>query len=105
MAKASKKKQSTSEPRVWKPEPDDAIRLAALRWFALSLERLSIEIYATDKGQYEAIEDLFRVTLKKLGRLRHRIAAEAGDCPNGYVLCDDGLCAPMCDGELSDQES
>ena len=105
MAKKDKK-QRTPGPRVWHPEPDDAIRLAALRWFALSMERLSIEIYASDKTRFETMEELFRYTMKKLGKMRHLVdVGESEECPSGYVLCEDGLCAPMCDGEVADNES
>jgi hypothetical protein len=28
--------------------------------------------------------------------------AHEGGCPDGYVLCKDGICAPMCDGGVID---
>ena len=106
MAKTTKKKPSSAGPRIWQAEPDDAIRLAALRWFAISIERLSIEIYASDKQQYEPIEDLLRHTLKRMEKIGKRAdVREDEECPNGYVLCRDGLCAPMCEGEALDSDS
>ena len=51
MAKKSRKKKPIHLHKIWHAEPDDAIRLAALRWFALQIERLSIEIYASDKSR------------------------------------------------------
>jgi hypothetical protein len=102
MAKATKKtrKKVTPRPRVWKAHPDDAIRLAAVRWFTLELERLAIEIYATDKTQYARIEKLLGQTLSRMGSLGTKVAElsfREEDCPMGYYLCKDGLCSPMCD--------
>jgi hypothetical protein len=94
------RKKKTTRPRraVWQAQPDDAIRLAALRWFALEVERLSIEIYATDKRRYVPVERLLRDTLKRMGTIRASAKVDdPGVCPDGYVLCKDGLCAPMCD--------
>jgi hypothetical protein len=90
---------------AWQAEPDDAIRLAALRWFALELERLSIEIYATDKNRFAEVEKLFRSTLSRLADTRNEIAAsidEDDECPEGYIRCKDGFCAPACDGIISE---
>lgn len=99
------KKQSRSGKEPWKPEPEDAIRLAALRWFTIELERYSIEIYASDRTQYPAMEGVLRKALtemKAFGRpagaaSRKRGLQEEQECPDGYILCKDGLCAPMCD--------
>ena len=87
---------------VWQAGPDDAIRLAALRWFALEIERMGIEIYASDKTKYKAIEKVLRQTMTAMNAQRDRvIVADSDECPDGYVLCKDGLCAPMCDGIAS----
>jgi hypothetical protein len=94
------KKQSRTGKRTWKPEPEDAIRLAALRWFAIELERYSIEIYASDRAKYKAMEGVLRKALAELKRLgRPSGEKEEESCPDGYILCRDGLCAPMCDAE------
>ena len=104
MARKTKKRQSRANSRMWQAEPDDAIRLAALRWFALSIERLAIEIYASDKTQYGELEQVLRRALKHMGNLVTRDVGEEDEdsCPIGYELCRDGLCAPMCDGEVLD---
>ena len=104
MAK-KKKGAKGGATNLWQAEPDDAIRLAAFRWFALEIEARSIEIYATDKTRYEYVETLMRGVIKKLNDVRHDIA-EPEDCPIGYVLCKDGSCAPMCDhiGDSSPEE-
>ena len=87
---------------VWQAGPDDAIRLAALRWFALEIERMGIEIYASDKTKYKTIEKVLRQTMKAMNATRdHVIVADSDECPDGYFLCKDGLCAPMCDGIAS----
>jgi hypothetical protein len=100
----AKKKKTKAGPgvRVWQADPDDAIRLAALRWFAIEIERLSIEIYASDKTRYLDLEDLLRGAVKRMKKITRRFDLDDEDCPNGYVLCKDGLCAPMCDGIITD---
>ena len=92
------RKQARKRKQPWKPDPEDAIRLAALRWFGLELERLAIEIYATDKSKYPEMESVFRKAIKGLKQAGlggpHQ---DEEECPPGYVLCNDGLCAPACD--------
>jgi hypothetical protein len=95
---AKRKKTSASSKHRWQPRTDDAIRLAALRWFALELERLSIEIYASNQALYPQMEHALRQAVQSMGGLRRRVnVADDGDCPDGYFLCKDGICAPMCD--------
>ena len=91
------KKSAKNLVNKWQGQPDDAIRLAALRWFAIQIERIGIEIYATNKSKAAAVEELLRGTVKRMSDL-HEDIAEPEDCPIGYVLCKDGMCAPMCDG-------
>lgn len=93
------KKSSKSTRRTWKPHAHDAIRLAALRWYALTIERLAIDIYATDPRKFEAMAAMLRRQTKELFDLGRGPggALKDNDCPDGYFLCKDGLCAPMCD--------
>ena len=101
----ARKQRQETDTAHWHAQPDDAIRLAALRWFALRIESLAIEIYATDQTRYAAMERLFRQTLKRMTRVRRSAQANLEtDCPDGYVLCKDGICAPMCDGIISTEE-
>ena len=98
-----KRKKPMNILKKWSPEPNDAIRLAALRWFALEIERLGIEIYATDKDNYRRLEKMFRGTLTRMASMsmqKKKKAArfEEDECPEGFILCKDGFCAPMCDG-------
>lgn len=98
MAKA----KARASKRPWKADPEDAIRLAALRWLATELEQMTVEIYASDKGKYDGMEDILRGALKEMKKLGRRASMQEEDeCPPGYVLCKDGLCAPMCDSEES----
>lgn len=90
--------------RKWQADPDDAIRLAALRWFALEIEKLAIELYASDKTTYRAMEEILIGTVKQMGDLSTKLMLQEDECPEGYVLCKDGLCAPMCDGIVTDSE-
>ena len=94
----AKKKKSTRSTGGWKAVPDDAIRLSALRWFALTIEKSAIELYATNAASYVEIEKVLRKALTGLGDLRPDFAtADPDDCPNGYFLCTNGLCQPSCE--------
>ena len=82
---------------VWQAQPDDAIRLAALRWFCLAIEQKCIEIYATDKGYYPHIEKRLHGLIDHLKGMKDLLGpADPEGCPDGYFLCRDGFCAPMC---------
>lgn len=79
----------------WNPSPTDAMSLAALRWFACTLEAFAIDIYATDREAYGRIETVFRKALKDLGDIPIKEITGDDDCPDGYVRC--GLfCKPAC---------
>jgi len=98
MAKKTKK----NTPR-WKAAPDDAIRLAALRWYALQLESSAICLYATNQTAYKELESVLKRAMVAMNGLKQKfgIADNLEDgCPDGYVLCKDGVCAPMCDGVI-----
>ena len=89
----SKKSYSTGK---WQPEPNDAINLATLRWYALTIDRLLIQIYATDRSKQAAMQAILDKAVKELYRHGKGITAEDGECPEGQRLCSDGFCAPMC---------
>jgi hypothetical protein len=95
---AKKKKAKTTGK--WEAAPDDAIRLAALRWFALQLESMAICIYATNPKSYLEMEDVLKTSLRRLRGIKKTFAIADDDdgCPDGYVRCKDGTCAPACDG-------
>jgi hypothetical protein len=102
MAKKKAKKPRDGK-RLWQAQPSDAIRLAALRWFGLEMERISIEIYASNQDAYAGMERVFRGAIAELGEIRKTSAIMDGDCPDGYVLCKDRICAPMCDGIVANR--
>jgi ferredoxin len=89
-------------PQGWEYSPKDALRLAAIRWFANTIENLSIELYATNPVTFENTEALLKETLQQLKLQREQISTTGQDeCPDGYELCG-GLCVPSCDpGDLS----
>ena len=85
------------------PQSDDALRLAALRWYAITIERLSIEVFATHPEKYNELEAKLKdacKALKALGGQKKKLKGpdedEQDGCPDGYKLCSNGLCAPMC---------
>jgi hypothetical protein len=97
MATKKKKKPARGTSR-WQAVPNDAIRLAALRWFALTLEQRAIELYATDQATYHRMEHVLRKALRELDHLGKEFALSAADeCPEGYIPCEDGVCKPSCD--------
>jgi len=95
---ATRRKKKAAQPAgKWQARPNDAIRLAALRWFALELERMSIQIYASNPELYGDMEGVLRKAVKSMGEVGRDLGLADEDCPEGYFLCRDGICAPMCD--------
>ena len=94
---AAKKNEIRGAGR-WQAAPNDAIRLAALRWFALTIEQTCIEMYATDPASYHVLEKELRHAIEKLRKHRHKLTLGDDGCPDGYVLCGE-TCAPMCANE------
>ena len=86
----------------WVGKPQDAINLAALRWYVCTIDRLCIEIYATNRRKYPKLAKLLKKQLNELKALGTSAKVEDDDeCPPGFVKCDDGLCAPACDVEFT----
>ena len=98
--------------------PDDALAIAAMRNFALDVERLLVRIYVTDPTTYQKMVHLMRNVLDEIyragidpklraaaqetkGRERRHLSEES--CPPGWELCSDGLCAEVC--YITDVES
>lgn len=79
----------------WQPGPDDAIKLAAIRWYLCAIEMEAIQLFATDPSQYEAIETKMSNCIDAIHGLKKTIIGEDGECPPGYVMCGDE-CAPRC---------
>ena len=99
MAKAQGKRTKTSSRKGAPPKISDAERLAALRWLAMRIEQLCIEIFVTDRDKFAEVERAMRVQVRLLQEMGKPVKTLGDDdCPVGYVLCRDGLCAPMCDG-------
>lgn len=86
-------------PRKWEPSPNDAMSLAAFRWFANAIENRAVEMYATDRGTYHHIERILRHALREMAHTKAQFAVSEEDngCPDGYILCSDGMCAPSCE--------
>src|SRR5688572_17585181 len=43
----------TGKTGRFEPSPDDAFKLAALQWWTHTIGRIAIEIYATDRRQFD----------------------------------------------------
>lgn len=99
MAKAQGKKATTPRPTRARTRSNDAERLAALRWLAMKIEQISIEVFVTNRRHFGAIEHALQQqvqTLRQIGRPDMAVVEE--DCPAGFIPCN-GLCSPMCDAE------
>lgn len=83
-------------PGKWQPEPSDAVNLATLRWYALTIDRLLLQIYCTDRSKQAAMQAILDKALHDLYRHAKDIKFAEDQCPDGQRLCDDGLCAPTC---------
>ena len=85
----------------WQGTPDDAIKLAAIRWYLCAIEIEAIQLYATDPSLYESIEEKMGDCIDELHGLKKTLTGDEGDCPPGYVMCGDE-CAPRCFTEEND---
>jgi|SRR6187401_1222443 hypothetical protein len=97
MAKSRKSSVSkAARTGKWEPEPNDAINLATLRWYALTIDRLLIQIYCTDRSKQATMQAILDKAVREL--YLHGKGPTLGDdgCPEGQRLCSDGFCAPMC---------
>jgi hypothetical protein len=83
-------------PDKWEPQANDAINLATLRWYALTIDRLLIQIYCTNRSKQAAMQSILDRAVREL--YIHGKDGAQGDegCPDGQRLCSDGFCAPMC---------
>lgn len=92
------KTRGTKTPHHPPRGTNDAQRLAAIHWLAMKIEQVSIEVVVTHREKFGAVEAALRVQVKLLQEMGKPATLGGDDCPEGYVLCRDGLCAPMCDG-------
>ena len=100
---AKKKKRKTSRGTLaWAPGPNNAIELAALHWYSLAMAQKAIEIYATSPARFAQLSQLCRRQIRELEAFAEQ-SMEAEDCPPGYELCRNGICAPMCDEFTSEE--
>ncbi len=91
----AKKRKGKSRSK-WQPQATDAINLAAIRWFALTIEARAIEVYATNPAAYSELEALLRRCVRTVASFDPmRPITGDTDCPPGWVRCA-GECAPVC---------
>ena len=82
----------------WSKDQDQpAMTLAAIRWYGMTIERMSTEIYVTDPSNYPQMKDALDAAVTALEKIRvtATAAATSGACPPGYRNCD-GVCLPKC---------
>ncbi len=99
MAKAQSKK-TTASRKSGRHRTNDAARFAALRWLGMRIEQLGIEILVTSPAKFAAVENAMRAQVRLLKQIGREAVAVEG-CPDGYILCRDGLCSPICDDDVA----
>ena len=94
MAKAKKRKTPS---RVGNSSEKAAYELAALHWYALTIERLCMQLYVTDAGNLGQIKGALNDALAALNHIKNAAAAGCDECQDGWECCKaDNLCAPTC---------
>jgi hypothetical protein len=92
MKKASKTK--------WKPRDEDTNNLAEIRWYALTLEKMLMEMYWTNRKRWpdlrKQLDADFKALKASFTEPRPGLADD-DDCPDGQTRCSDGYCKPVCD--------
>jgi hypothetical protein len=84
----------------WNEANDQAaLTLAAIRWYAMSIEKLAQDLYITHRSMYPAVQAALDKAMNDLEALRNQLTSQAldGGCPPGYKNCD-GFCLPVCPG-------
>lgn len=84
------------------PADDDPLAtMMAIRWYMLSIEKLSNDIYLTDAGRYAEVRAVLSTSFKALADIRKTLnaSASATGCPPGYVECN-GCCLPECENMM-----
>jgi hypothetical protein len=82
----------------WKAEQDQpAMTLAAIRWYAMSIEKYAMDLYITNREQYPAVKAILDNALESLEQVRSQQSARGEDagCPPGFKNCS-GICLPDC---------
>jgi len=76
-----------------------ALTLAAIRWYAMSIEKLAQDLYVTQASTYPSVQATLDKAVADLEGLRKQLTGQAlsGGCPPGYKNCD-GFCLPVCPG-------
>ena len=85
---------------AWTEENDQpALTLAAIRWYAMSIEKLAQDLYVTQPSLYPSVQAALDKAMADLEALRKQLTSQAlgGGCPPGYKDCG-GFCLPACPG-------
>ena len=96
-----KSKKMKDGPPPWEPAADDAINIAGLRIYFLTMERLALLIYRSDptpdRPRLEGLQKLLGQHVQALRKYAKahsfNVAGDSG-CPGEDERCDDTLCHP-----------
>ncbi len=91
--------KKTSQTK-WKPQDEDTNNLAEIRWYALTLEKMLMEMYWTNRKKWpdlrDALDDDFKALRARFMEVTPGLA-DRDECPDGQTRCSDGYCKPVCD--------
>jgi hypothetical protein len=82
-------------------ELEDARKLALLRSYMVLIERMTTDLWASDKNgslfpQMISMLRALAQQLKELGDGNRTQLTSSSDCSDGYELCQDGICHVWC---------
>jgi len=81
-----------------KRPPTDAEALAMIRLLSMTVERLLIRLYFSDKSTYSHLVDHMRQCIRSLWQYgkKQMHSRDEEECPDSLEKCADGLCADIC---------
>jgi len=70
--------------------------LAAIRWYANTIENVALEKYCGKVSRYRQIDRILKNTIKELKAISSAGFRKEPDCP--WPICPNDICAPSCNG-------
>jgi hypothetical protein len=93
MSKRRSREQPAKKARGTRGGEDVALRLAAIRWYVLNIERRAMELILTNPAAYDKLN---RILFETWSKLKITKVQRLAGCPPPWKQCDDE-CRPECD--------